>query len=181
MTHQFHCSLILILILCLLFTSILFPPKRKHIKKNYNKKKPIKKKKKPFYTTSCVYCWYISSAHQFHQNVLKFLELHKFQVRERERERERERDHCDIIEWKRNHQAAMHPWVMQILLNIPYFIIRCSFTKKKKKKKEKKEREKAHSHLVVLKILSQENHKFIPQNIRFKNNIVRSNILMLQI
>ena len=77
----------------------------------------------------------------------------------------------------------MHPWVMQILPNIPYFIINCSFTKKKKKKrkKKKKEREKAHSHLVVLKILSQENHKFIPQNIRFKNNIVRSNILMLQI
>ena len=52
--------------------------------------------KLPFYTTLCVYCCYISSAHQFHQNVLKFLELHQFQVRERERERER--DHCDIIE-----------------------------------------------------------------------------------
>ena len=94
MTHQFHCSLILILILCLLFTSILFPPKRKHIKKKTIIKKKTynnKKKKKPFCTTSCVYCWYISSAHQFHQNVLKFLELHQFQVRERERERERER------------------------------------------------------------------------------------------
>ena len=136
--------------------------------------------KLPFYTTLCVYCCYISSAHQFHQNVLKFLELHQFQVRERERDRERQREtervHYDIIEWsmKKNHQVAMHPRVMQILPNIPYFIIHCSFTKTKI-------RAKAHSHLVVQKILSQENHKFIPQNIRFKNNIVRSNILMPQI
>ena len=65
-------------------------------------------------------------------------------------------------------------YLMCILPNIPYFIIHYSFTKTKI-------REKAHSHLVVLKILSQENHKFIPQNIRFKNNIVRSNILMPQI
>ena len=102
-------------------------------------------KKLPFYTTSCVYCCYISLAHQFHQNVLKFLELHQFQVRERERERERERFRYDIIEWsmKKNHQAAMHPRVMQILPNIPYFIVHCSFTKTKI-------REKAHSHLVVL-------------------------------
>ena len=62
-----------------------------------------------------------------------------------ERERERERESYDIIEWsmKKNHQAAMHPRVMQILPNIPYFIIHCSFTKTKI-------REKAHSHLVVL-------------------------------
>ena len=42
------------LILCLLFTSILFPPKRKHIKKNYNKKKPIKKKKTLLHYLMCI-------------------------------------------------------------------------------------------------------------------------------
>ena len=92
-------------------------------------------KKLPFYTTSCVYCCYISLAHQFHQNVLKCLELHQFQVRERERERERVR--YDIIEWsmKKNHQAACIQGWCRYCLTFPILLYIAASQKQKLEKK----------------------------------------------